>query len=105
MSCKRMKPAKLPLTTTLIAFLVALTGVESNAGESAKQPAGEQKNQSYPTNKATAGERTGRAASAPAPPESGKQPDWSPLGISALTKEEKGDAYMFFSFRLIRTGW
>jgi hypothetical protein len=54
-----MKAAKLPLTTILIAFSLALAGVESNAGESAKQPAGEQKNQSSLVNQTTAGERTG----------------------------------------------
>jgi hypothetical protein len=58
-----MKAAKLPLTTILIAFSLALAGVESNAGESAKQPAGEQKNQSSLVNQTTAGERTGLAAS------------------------------------------
>jgi uncharacterized protein (TIGR02246 family) len=48
-----MKAAKLPLTTILMAFSLALAGVASNAGESAKLPAGEQKNQSSPANQTT----------------------------------------------------
>ena len=40
-----MKAAKLPLTTILMAFSLALAGVASNAGESAK-PAGRRANES-----------------------------------------------------------
>jgi hypothetical protein len=58
-----MKAAKSPLTTILMAFSLALTSVESNAGESAKQPTGEEKNQLSPANQTIAGERTDRAAS------------------------------------------
>jgi uncharacterized protein (TIGR02246 family) len=50
--CK-MKAAKLPLTTILMAFSLALAGVASDAGASAKQPAVEQKNQSSPANQTT----------------------------------------------------
>src|SRR3984957_2608842 len=48
-----MKAAKLSLTTILMAFSLALAGVASDAGASAKQPAGEQKNQSSPANQTT----------------------------------------------------
>ena len=41
---------------------------------------------------------------APAPPEPGKQPDWLPLGVWALTQEEKGDAYMFFQLSIDKDG-
>ena len=41
-----MKAAKLPLTTILMALSLALAGVASDAGASAKKPAGEQKSQS-----------------------------------------------------------
>jgi hypothetical protein len=40
----------------------------------------------------------------PAPPESGKQPDWLPLGVWALAQEEKGDAYMFFQISINKDG-
>ena len=48
-----MKAAKLPLTTILMAFSLALAGVASDSGASAKQPAGEQKNQSSPADQTT----------------------------------------------------
>ena len=48
-----MKAAKLPLTTILMAFSLALAGVASDAGASAKQPASEQKNQSSPAGQTT----------------------------------------------------
>ena len=48
-----MKAAKLPLTTILMAFSLALAGVASDAGTSAKQPASEQKNQSSPADQTT----------------------------------------------------
>ena len=48
-----MKAAKLPLTTILMAFSLALAGVASDAGASAKQPASEQKNQSSPADQTT----------------------------------------------------
>ena len=41
-----MKAAKLPVTTILMAFSLALAGVAFDAGASARQPASEQKNQS-----------------------------------------------------------
>ena len=41
---------------------------------------------------------------APGPPESGKQPDWLPLGVWALAQEEKGDAYMFFQLSINKDG-
>jgi hypothetical protein len=41
---------------------------------------------------------------APGPPESGKQPDWLPLGVWALAQEEKGDAYMFFQLSIDKDG-
>jgi hypothetical protein len=40
----------------------------------------------------------------PAPPESGQQPDWLPLGVWALAQEEKGDAYMFFQLSIDKDG-
>ena len=48
-----MKPAKMPLTTILMAFSLTLAGVASDAGASAKQPASEQKNQSSPADQTT----------------------------------------------------
>jgi len=48
-----MKAAKLSLTTILMAFSLALAGVASDAGASAKQPASEQKNQSSPADQTT----------------------------------------------------
>jgi uncharacterized protein (TIGR02246 family) len=48
-----MKAAKLPLTTILMAFSLALAGVASDSGASAKQPASEQKNQSSPGGQTT----------------------------------------------------
>ena len=41
---------------------------------------------------------------APAPPETGGQPDWLPLGVWALAQEEKGDAYMFFQLSIDKNG-
>jgi hypothetical protein len=41
---------------------------------------------------------------APAPPESGKQPEWLPLGVWALAQEEKGEAYMFFQLSIDKDG-
>ena len=41
---------------------------------------------------------------APTPPESGQQPEWLPLGVWALTQEEKGDAYMFFQLSIDKNG-
>jgi uncharacterized protein (TIGR02246 family) len=48
-----MKAAKLPLTTILMAFSLALAGVASDAGTSAKQPASEQKSPSSPADQTT----------------------------------------------------
>jgi uncharacterized protein (TIGR02246 family) len=48
-----MKAAKLSLTIILMALSLALAGIASDAGASAKQPAGEQKNQSSPANQTT----------------------------------------------------
>jgi uncharacterized protein (TIGR02246 family) len=48
-----MKAAKLPLTTILMALSLALAGVASDAGASAKKPAGEQKSQSSSANLTT----------------------------------------------------
>jgi uncharacterized protein (TIGR02246 family) len=48
-----MKAAKLPLTTILMAFSLALASVASDAGASAKQSTDEQKNQSSPTKQTT----------------------------------------------------
>ena len=48
-----MKAAKLPLTTILMALTLASAGVASEGRTSAKQPAGEQKNQSSPANQTT----------------------------------------------------
>jgi uncharacterized protein (TIGR02246 family) len=43
---KRMKPAKLALMTTLLAFSLALAGAAADAGAPAQKPADEEKNQS-----------------------------------------------------------
>jgi hypothetical protein len=40
----------------------------------------------------------------PAPPESGQQAEWLPLGVWALAQEEKGDAYMFFQISIDKNG-
>ena len=41
---------------------------------------------------------------APAPPQTGQQPEWLPLGVWALAQEEKGDAYMFFQISISKDG-
>jgi hypothetical protein len=51
-----MKAAKLPLTTILMAFSLALAGGASEAGASPTQPAREQKDQSSPADQATGDE-------------------------------------------------
>ena len=46
-------------------------------------------------------------AAQPAPPMPtgpGQQPEWLPLGVWALTQEEKGDAYMFFQLSIDKNG-
>jgi SnoaL-like domain len=48
-----MKAAKLPLTTILMASSLALAAVASDPGAPAKQPAGEEKNQSSPSDQRT----------------------------------------------------
>lgn len=48
-----MKPVKLPLITTLLAFSLALAGAASAAGTPAQQPAGEGKNQPSPPDQTT----------------------------------------------------
>jgi uncharacterized protein (TIGR02246 family) len=48
-----MKPVKLPLITTLLAFSLALASAASAAGTPAQQPAGEGKNQSSPPDQTT----------------------------------------------------
>jgi uncharacterized protein (TIGR02246 family) len=48
-----MKAAKLPLTTILMASSLALAAVASDPGAPAKQPAGEQKSQSSPSDQTT----------------------------------------------------
>src|SRR5580692_7511278 len=50
---KRMKPVKLALITTLLAFSLALASAASAAGTPAQQPAGEGKNQSPPADQTT----------------------------------------------------
>ena len=50
---KRMKPAKLVLMTTLLAFSLALASAAADAGAPAQQPAGEGKNQSSPPDQIT----------------------------------------------------
>jgi hypothetical protein len=40
----------------------------------------------------------------PAPPETGQQAEWLPLGVWALAQEEKGDAYMFFQISIDKNG-
>jgi hypothetical protein len=41
---------------------------------------------------------------APAPPQTGQQAEWLPLGVWALAQEEKGDAYMFFQLSVDKDG-
>src|ERR1700749_1213550 len=48
-----MKPAKLDLITTLLAFSLALVRAAADAGAPAQQPAGEGKNQSSPPDQTT----------------------------------------------------
>ena len=48
-----MKPAKLALITTLLAFSLALASAAADAGAPAQQPAGEGKNQSSPSDQTT----------------------------------------------------
>jgi uncharacterized protein (TIGR02246 family) len=48
-----MKPVKLPLLTTLLAFSLALANAASGADASPQQPAGEGKNQSSPPDQTT----------------------------------------------------
>src|SRR6516162_9309636 len=48
-----MKPAKLALMTTLLAFSLALASAAADAGAPAQQPAGEGKNQSSPPDQTT----------------------------------------------------
>ena len=48
-----MKPAKLPLLTTLLAFSLALANAASGADAPPQQPAGEGKNQSSPPDQTT----------------------------------------------------
>jgi hypothetical protein len=48
-----MKPVKLALITTLLAFSLALASAASDAGAPAQQPAGEGKNQSSPVDQTT----------------------------------------------------
>ena len=48
-----MKPVKLALITTLLAFSLALAGAASAAGTPAQQPAGEGKNQPSPPDQTT----------------------------------------------------
>ena len=50
---KRMKPAKLALITTLLAFSLTLASVAADAGAPPQQPAGEGKNQSSPPDQTT----------------------------------------------------
>src|SRR3984893_1901591 len=50
---KRMKPAKLPLITTLLAFSLALASTAADSGAPAQQPAAEGKNQSSPADQTT----------------------------------------------------
>jgi hypothetical protein len=40
----------------------------------------------------------------PSPPAPGQQPEWLPLGVWALTQEEKGDAYIFFQLSINKDG-
>jgi hypothetical protein len=40
----------------------------------------------------------------PAPPDPGQQAEWLPLGVWALTQEEKGDAYMFLQISIDKNG-
>jgi hypothetical protein len=40
----------------------------------------------------------------PAPPETGQQAEWLPLGVWALAQEEKGDAYLFFQISIDKNG-
>jgi hypothetical protein len=42
--------------------------------------------------------------SAPTPPEDGQPADWKPLGVWALTQEEKGDAFMFLQLSVNKGG-
>jgi hypothetical protein len=40
----------------------------------------------------------------PVPPEAGQQAEWLPLGVWALTQEDKGDAYMFVQISIDKNG-
>ena len=40
----------------------------------------------------------------PVPPEPGQQAEWLPLGVWALTQEDKGDAYMFVQISIDKNG-
>jgi hypothetical protein len=44
------------------------------------------------------------APPAPTPPANGQPADWQPLGVWALTQEEKGDAFMFLQLSVNKGG-